>query len=48
MEPSKSLSDVQKMISKINEERHQNDVKEKKIAHFNEIRNKTLNSEQGF
>ena len=36
------------MISKRNEEMHQKDVKEKKTAEFNDFRNKTLISEQGF
>ena len=47
MEPSQFPSDIQKKISKINEERHQKDANEKKTAYFNEIRNKTMNSEQG-
>ena len=48
MEPSKFPSDVHKMISNIKEERHQQVVNEKKTVYFNEIRNNTLNSDQGF
>ena len=48
MEHSKFPSDVQKMISNIKEERHQQVVNEKKNAYFNEIRNNTLNSDQGY